>query len=58
MWPPVRGVEIDGVARVAGQPLVRAETAKTVREAMRDIGYVYNRAAATLRGTSVGSSAL
>jgi LacI family transcriptional regulator len=25
-----------------------------VREAMRDIGYVYNRAAAVLRGTSVG----
>jgi LacI family transcriptional regulator len=25
-----------------------------VREAMREIGYVYNRAAATLRGTSVG----
>jgi LacI family transcriptional regulator len=37
-----------------GSALVRAETAKTVREAMRDIGYVYNRAAATLRGTSVG----
>lgn len=35
-------------------PLVRAETAKAVRGAMREIGYVYNRAAATLRGTSVG----
>src|SRR6056297_2333860 len=37
-----------------GSPLVRAETAKTVRAAMREIGYVYNRAAATLRGSSVG----
>lgn len=37
-----------------GSDLVRVETAKSVREAMRDIGYVYNRAAATLRGTSVG----
>jgi LacI family transcriptional regulator len=35
-------------------PLVKAETAKTVRGAMRDIGYVYNRAAAMLRGSSVG----
>jgi LacI family transcriptional regulator len=37
-----------------GSALVRDETAKIVREAMREIGYVYNRAAATLRGTSVG----
>jgi hypothetical protein len=51
---PCGGVEVDGVARASGQPLVREETAKTVRQAMRDIGYVYNRAAAMLRGTSVG----
>ena len=37
-----------------GSPLVRSETAKSVRAAMREIGYVYNRAAATLRGSSVG----
>ena len=34
-----------------GSPLVRSETAKSVRAAMREIGYVYNRAAATLRGS-------
>jgi LacI family transcriptional regulator len=38
-----------------GSPLVKDETARSVREAMRDIGYVYNRAAAKLlRGSSVG----
>jgi LacI family transcriptional regulator len=37
-----------------GSQLVKDETARSVREAMRDIGYVYNRAAAVLRGTSVG----
>jgi LacI family transcriptional regulator len=36
-----------------GSPWSRRDRA-TVREAMRDIGYVYNRAAAVLRGTSVG----
>lgn len=37
-----------------GRPQVRAETARAVRTAMTEIGYVYNRAAATLRGSSVG----
>jgi LacI family transcriptional regulator len=37
-----------------GSPQVRAETARLVREAMGELGYVYNRAAATLRGSSVG----
>lgn len=37
-----------------GSSLVKDETAKAVRTAMQEIGYVYNRAAATLRGTSVG----
>jgi LacI family transcriptional regulator len=37
-----------------GSPQVRAETANLVRDAMRELGYVYNRAAATLRGSSVG----
>lgn len=35
-------------------PLVKDETAKVVRLAMRDLGYVYNRAAANLRSTSKG----
>ncbi|MGP1355038.1 LacI family DNA-binding transcriptional regulator [Roseicyclus sp.] len=35
-------------------PQVRAETAESVRAAMGELGYVYNRAAATLRGSSVG----
>ncbi|POF30885.1 LacI family DNA-binding transcriptional regulator [Roseibium marinum] len=34
--------------------LVKAETAETVRAAMAEVGYVYNRAAANLRSTSVG----
>ncbi|MDG4649826.1 LacI family DNA-binding transcriptional regulator [Roseibacterium sp. SDUM158017] len=37
-----------------GSPQVRAETAALVRAAMGEMGYVYNRAAATLRGSSVG----
>lgn len=37
-----------------GSSLVRAETADQVRKAMADLGYVYNRAAANLRSTSVG----
>ncbi|MEM7721702.1 MAG: LacI family DNA-binding transcriptional regulator [Pseudomonadota bacterium] len=35
-------------------PLVKAGTAKQVREAMADLGYVYNRAAANLRSSAVG----
>jgi len=37
-----------------GSKQVRAETRDLVRQAMADLGYVYNRAAATLRGSSVG----
>lgn len=37
-----------------GSPLVRAETRAAVEEAMRALGYVYNRAAAALRGAGVG----
>ncbi|MFS4438440.1 LacI family DNA-binding transcriptional regulator [Paracoccaceae bacterium GXU_MW_L88] len=37
-----------------GSPSVRAETVTAVRAAMAEIGYVYNRSAATLRGASVG----
>jgi LacI family transcriptional regulator len=37
-----------------GSPLVRDETRITVRAAMADIGYVYNRAAANLRSANVG----
>lgn len=54
------------VARVAGvskstvslvlqnSPLVKAETRAQVRQAMVDIGYVYNRTAANLRSSNVG----
>lgn len=35
-------------------PLVRAETRADVRRAMAEIGYVYNRAAATLRSANAG----
>jgi len=35
-------------------PLVKAETRDEVRRAMAEIGYVYNRAAATLRSASAG----
>lgn len=35
-------------------PRVKPETAQAVRGAMAEMGYVYNRAAATLRGSSVG----
>jgi LacI family transcriptional regulator len=37
-----------------GSKQVRAETRKAVEEAMAEIGYVYNRAAANLRSSSVG----
>lgn len=37
-----------------GSDLVRAETADSVRQAMAQIGYVYNRAAANLRSASAG----
>jgi LacI family transcriptional regulator len=54
------------VARVAGvskstvslvlqdSPLVKAETRADVKQAMMDIGYVYNRAAANLRSSNQG----
>ncbi|MSU90365.1 LacI family DNA-binding transcriptional regulator [Rhodobacteraceae bacterium 2CG4] len=35
-------------------PAVRAETRDEVRKAMAELGYVYNRAAATLRGSGAG----
>lgn len=35
-------------------PSVKDSTRKTVRQAMKDIGYVYNRSAATLRSASSG----
>jgi LacI family transcriptional regulator len=35
-------------------PLVKAETRDRVRRAMEDLGYVYNRAAATLRSANAG----
>jgi LacI family transcriptional regulator len=35
-------------------PQVREETRQQVRQAMADLGYVYNRAAATLRSTNAG----
>lgn len=37
-----------------GASSVKDETAKSVRQAMADIGYVYNRSAATLRSSSSG----
>jgi len=37
-----------------GNEAVKDETRKTVRQAMADIGYVYNRSAATLRSASSG----
>ncbi|SNR60059.1 LacI family DNA-binding transcriptional regulator [Puniceibacterium sediminis] len=39
---------------VRGSPTVKEDTAKQVREAMAATGYVYNRAAANLRKSSVG----
>jgi LacI family transcriptional regulator len=41
-----------------GSQLVKDETARSVREAMRDIGYVYNRAAACCGGRPWGWWAL
>jgi LacI family transcriptional regulator len=35
-------------------PMVREETRQQVRQAMADLGYVYNRAAATLRSANAG----
>jgi len=35
-------------------PLVRPETRETVRQAMAEIGYVYNRSAAQLRSSNTG----
>jgi len=35
-------------------PQVKADTAKAVREAMSELGYVYNRAAANLRSSALG----
>lgn len=35
-------------------PLVKAQTRERVRRAMADLGYVYNRAAATLRSSNAG----
>ena len=35
-------------------PQVKADTAKSVRAAMAELGYVYNRAAANLRSSAVG----
>lgn len=35
-------------------PQIRPETAQLVRQAMQDVGYVYNRAAANLRSSSTG----
>ncbi|WP_136442465.1 LacI family DNA-binding transcriptional regulator [Pacificoceanicola onchidii] len=37
-----------------GSPTVKDSTRKAVREAMQEIGYVYNRSAATLRSSSSG----
>lgn len=37
-----------------GAPVVKAETAQAVRRAMAELGYVKNRAAATLRGEGAG----
>ncbi|SLN53526.1 Catabolite control protein A [Pseudoruegeria aquimaris] len=37
-----------------GNPAVKEETRKAVRQAMADIGYVYNRSAATLRSATSG----
>ncbi len=39
---------------VRGSPTVKQQTARLVREAMAETGYVYNRAAANLRKSSVG----
>ena len=51
----VAGVSKSTVSLVLqGSPLVRAETRAAVEEAMESLGYVYNRAAAALRGASVG----
>ena len=35
-------------------PLVRPATREAVRQAMADLGYVYNRSAANLRSPNVG----
>jgi len=63
---PVRRPTIHDVAARAGvskstvslvlqaSPRVRSETAKAVRAAMADMGYVYNRTAAKLRTASAG----
>ncbi|MCB9994610.1 MAG: LacI family DNA-binding transcriptional regulator [Hyphomicrobiaceae bacterium] len=49
------GVSKSTVSLVLQQsPLVRAETRTQVREAMADLGYVYNRAAANLRSANAG----
>ena len=39
---------------VRGSPTVRDETRETVRRAMAELGYVYNRAAATMRQSNAG----
>ena len=39
---------------VRGSPTVRDETREAVRKAMADLGYVYNRAAATMRQSNAG----
>jgi LacI family transcriptional regulator len=49
------GVSKSTVSLVLQQsPLVKAETREDVRRAMADLGYVYNRAAATLRSANAG----
>lgn len=49
------GVSKSTVSLVLQQsPVVRAETRQTVQRAMAEIGYVYNRAAATLRSANAG----
>ena len=35
-------------------PLIKAETAEKVRDAIKELGYVYNRAAASMRGRTSG----
>lgn len=49
------GVSKSTVSLVLQQsPVVRAETRQSVQQAMADLGYVYNRAAATLRSANAG----
>ena len=51
----VAGVSKSTVSLVLqNSPLVKAETREDVRRAMVDLGYVYNRAAATLRSSNAG----